>query len=211
MGQARILLACLHAAPSVRSSRLGARAYCAAGSQPRCLLLRRPRAARLPRLALRREGCRLHAYVLMTNHVRLLLTPQSAEGVPRVPIVAGRRYGQHINRTYGRTALGQPRQVLAGPGRDLSAALPALYRAQSGTRRYGGGRGRISLVELPRQCLGRAEPDPDPSSPVSGPRARAGRALGSLPKPLPYRWRTRRSPICEWRDADLAMVRAGMA
>ena len=53
--------------------------------------------------ALRREGCRLHAYVLMTNHVHLLLTPQDANAVPRVPIAVGRRYVQHINRAYGRT------------------------------------------------------------------------------------------------------------
>jgi putative transposase len=53
--------------------------------------------------ALRREGCRLHAYVLMTNHVHLLLTPPDARSVPRLLIAVGRRYVQHINRTYGRT------------------------------------------------------------------------------------------------------------
>jgi putative transposase len=51
--------------------------------------------------ALRREGCRRHAYVLMTNH--LLLTPQDAKAVPRVLIAVGRRYVQYINRTCGRT------------------------------------------------------------------------------------------------------------
>jgi len=53
--------------------------------------------------ALRREGCLLHAYVLMTNHVHLLLTPPDARSVPRVLIAVGRRYVQHVNRTYGRT------------------------------------------------------------------------------------------------------------
>ncbi len=53
--------------------------------------------------ALRREECRLHAYVLMTNHVHLLLTPADARAVPRVLIAVGRRYVQHVNRTYGRT------------------------------------------------------------------------------------------------------------
>ena len=53
--------------------------------------------------ALTRERCRLHAYVLMTNHVHLLLTPDEAERVPQVLISVGRRYVQYINATYGRT------------------------------------------------------------------------------------------------------------
>jgi putative transposase len=28
----------------------------------------------------RREGCAVHAYVLMTNHVHLLLTPGNGDG-----------------------------------------------------------------------------------------------------------------------------------
>jgi len=32
--------------------------------------------------ALKKESCTLHAYVLMTNHVHLLLTPECAESVP---------------------------------------------------------------------------------------------------------------------------------
>ena len=55
------------------------------------------------REALAREGCRLHAYVLMTNHVHLLLTPEHAERVPQVLISVGRRYVQPINHSYGRT------------------------------------------------------------------------------------------------------------
>jgi putative transposase len=35
------------------------------------------------REALERERCRLHAYVLMTNHVHLVLTPDQAERAPR--------------------------------------------------------------------------------------------------------------------------------
>ncbi len=47
--------------------------------------------------------CALHAYVLMTNHVHLLLTPKQAEAVPRLLISLGRRYVQYVNRTYRRT------------------------------------------------------------------------------------------------------------
>ena len=53
--------------------------------------------------ALQRERCKLHAYVLMTNHVHLLMAPEQADAVSRVMISVGRRYVQRINRTYGRT------------------------------------------------------------------------------------------------------------
>jgi putative transposase len=53
--------------------------------------------------ALQREQCRLHAYVLMTNHVHLLLTPEHAASVPRLIISVGRRYVQYINHSYGRS------------------------------------------------------------------------------------------------------------
>lgn len=47
--------------------------------------------------------CDLHAYVLMTNHVHLLLTPKKARRIPELFISIGRRYVQYINRTYRRT------------------------------------------------------------------------------------------------------------
>jgi putative transposase len=54
------------------------------------------------REALKREHCRLHAYVLMTNHVHRLLTPEQAARVPKVLIAVGRRYVHYINHAYGR-------------------------------------------------------------------------------------------------------------
>lgn len=53
--------------------------------------------------ALVREDCALHAYVLMTNQVHLLVTPASAESIPRVIIAVGRRYVQYVNHSYRRT------------------------------------------------------------------------------------------------------------
>jgi putative transposase len=53
--------------------------------------------------ALGEAQCTLHAYVLMTNHVHLLLTPRKAEAVARLIMSLGRRYVQYINRTHGRT------------------------------------------------------------------------------------------------------------
>ena len=53
--------------------------------------------------ALKETGCALHAYVLMTNHVHLLLTPPSGEAVSRFNMALGRRSVQYINKTYRRT------------------------------------------------------------------------------------------------------------
>ena len=48
-------------------------------------------------------GCEIHAYVLMTNHVHLLLTPRKANGASQLMQSLGRRYVQYINRTYKRS------------------------------------------------------------------------------------------------------------
>lgn len=53
--------------------------------------------------ALKKTGCALHAYVLMTNHVHLLLSPPTGEAVSQLMISLGRRYVQYINRSYRRT------------------------------------------------------------------------------------------------------------
>jgi putative transposase len=43
-----------------------------------------------------KSGCRVHAYVLMTNHVHLLMTPEAAEQVSRTLQALGRRYVRSI-------------------------------------------------------------------------------------------------------------------
>jgi putative transposase len=48
-------------------------------------------------------GCALHGYVLMTNHVQLLVTPRAADSVPRTLQSLGRRYVRHVNTVYRRT------------------------------------------------------------------------------------------------------------
>jgi putative transposase len=51
--------------------------------------------------SLKKYKCQLHAYVLMTNHIHLLLTPQSAQNVSLVMQYLGRHYVPYINKTYG--------------------------------------------------------------------------------------------------------------
>jgi putative transposase len=53
--------------------------------------------------ALQQYGCKLHAYVLMTNHVHLLLTPDSESSISMVLQSLGRRYVRYINSVYSRT------------------------------------------------------------------------------------------------------------
>jgi len=45
----------------------------------------------------------IHAYVFMTNHVHLLMTPQTQTGISKVMQSLGRRYVQYFNYTYKRT------------------------------------------------------------------------------------------------------------
>jgi len=53
--------------------------------------------------ALERHHSQLHAWVLMTNHVHLLITPEQRYGISRVMQDTGRKYVQYINRTYRRS------------------------------------------------------------------------------------------------------------
>lgn len=53
--------------------------------------------------ACRRYRVAVHAYVLMTNHVHLLMTPEDSEGISRVMQSVGRRYVQYINFEYQRS------------------------------------------------------------------------------------------------------------
>jgi len=49
------------------------------------------------------HGCRVHAYGFMTNHVHLLMTASTADGVSRVMQTVGRRYVRCFNDLYHRT------------------------------------------------------------------------------------------------------------
>jgi putative transposase len=51
----------------------------------------------------RYAGCAVHAYVLMTNHVHLLLTSSTAGGPGALMKGLGQRVVQYVNRTYRRS------------------------------------------------------------------------------------------------------------
>lgn len=55
------------------------------------------------REASRRNQCAVHAYVLMSNHVHLLVTPAASGGVALMMQDVGRRYVRIFNMIHGRT------------------------------------------------------------------------------------------------------------
>ena len=46
--------------------------------------------------------CAIHAYVLMTNHIHLLLTPDADDSISRLFHECGRQYVGYISQTYRR-------------------------------------------------------------------------------------------------------------
>jgi putative transposase len=94
-------------------------------------------------------ACRLHAYVLMTNHVHLMLTPAEAGAVSRLMQSLGARYVGYVNASRERTgtlwegrfkscpvdgamyALACLRYIELNPVRAGMVASPAEYRWSS--------------------------------------------------------------------------------
>ena len=48
-------------------------------------------------------GCQVHAYVLMTNHVHLLMTPTSKQSISKTMQFLGRNYVTYVNKTYAKS------------------------------------------------------------------------------------------------------------
>lgn len=71
----------------------------------------------------------IHAYVLMDNHVHLLLTPSTGEGMGRMMQSLGRRYVAWFNRKYGRIGTlweGRYRAGVLEPSAYLLAAMRSI-------------------------------------------------------------------------------------
>jgi putative transposase len=62
------------------------------------------------RQAADKHGCAVHAYVLMRNHVHLLITPSHGNGLAKLMQSIGRRYVRYVNDRHGRSGtLWEPR------------------------------------------------------------------------------------------------------
>ena len=53
--------------------------------------------------AVLKHDCELHAFVLMTNHAHLLITPHQENALGKVIQMLGRYYVQYFNSTYRRS------------------------------------------------------------------------------------------------------------
>jgi putative transposase len=97
----------------------------------------------------------IHAYVLMTKRVHLLVTPARAQDIGEMLQSIGRRYVQYVNHACGRT--GTLWEGAQGK-RDRCGCLPALvlrvHRAESGAGGHGDFTSRLRVVQLPRQWGG---------------------------------------------------------
>ncbi len=74
----------------------------------------------------RAQGVDLHAYVLMSNHLHLLLTPQRDQALPKMMQAVGRSYVQVFNKLHGRTGTlweGRYRSTLIQTDRYLLACM----------------------------------------------------------------------------------------
>jgi putative transposase len=96
-----------------------------------------------------KSGCRIHAYVLMINHVHLLLSSDRADAVGTLMKSLGQRYVQYVNRVYRRSGtlwegrfrscpvqeedylLGCQRYIELNPVRANMVGHPADYRWSS--------------------------------------------------------------------------------
>ncbi|MDD5297301.1 MAG: transposase [Rhodocyclaceae bacterium] len=137
------------------------------------------------------QGLAIHAYVLMTNHVHLLVTPESESSVSKTMQSVGRRYVQHFNHCYGRTGTlweGRYKSTLIdsefylltcmcyiemNPVRAAMVERPEDYPWSSYRRNALGEPDALVLPHPLYQGLGRAE----------GKRQEAYRALFHLPIP----------------------------
>jgi len=121
------------------------------------------------------QGCAVHAYVLMTNHVHLLVTPARAESLPRMMQSLGRRYVRAINARRRRTGtlwegryraapidgeaylLRCARYIELNPVRARMVARPRAYRWSSYRRNALGAADPLVTPHPLYQALGRSE------------------------------------------------------
>lgn len=97
------------------------------------------------REAARLHGVALHAYAVTAAELRLLATPETAEGISRMMQALGRRHAAAFNRRHGRSGAlwdGRFRSALIESG---PAALLALRQVESAMAAEGEGLERSSL------------------------------------------------------------------
>ena len=139
-----------------------------------------------------RAECRIHAYVLMSNHVHLVVSPTNAQGPAMLMKSVGERYVQYVNRRHSRTGTlweGRYRSCLVqserylmicqryvelNPVRACLVNEPSAYRWSSYRHNA---HGRESKIVAPHELYSRM--GLDPASRQSAYRALFDEVLGS--------------------------------
>lgn len=147
---------------------------------------------KLLRAASIRAECRVHAYVLMSNHVHLLVSPSDEHGPAMMMKALGERYVQYVNRRYSRTGtlwegryhsclvqcerylMACQRYVELNPVRASLVSKPADYPWSS---YHHNAQGRQSKLVTPHELYSRL--GSDPASRQSAYRALFDEILGS--------------------------------
>ncbi|HEX4986154.1 MAG TPA: transposase [Burkholderiales bacterium] len=124
-----------------------------------------------------RFGCAVHAYVLMTNHVHLLLTPERPDSAALLMKNLGQRYVQYVNRIYRRSGtlwegrfrscltqsedyvLACYRYIELNPVRAAMVRQPRDYRWSSYAANAEGRRDKLIVPHAQYLRLGRTDTD----------------------------------------------------
>jgi putative transposase len=139
----------------------------------------------------KKAGVAIHAYVLMSNHLHLLATPETEDGIPQLMQAVGRRYVRYFNDRHGRTGTlweGRYRSTLIQAERYLLACM--VY------------------IDLNPVRAGMAAEPPD--YPWSSHAHYIGRRIDRLVTPHPLWWELGNTPFAR----DLAyseLVHAGIS
>jgi putative transposase len=102
--------------------------------------------------ACHRYRVQVYAYVLMTNHVHLLMTPSRQDSISLVMQSQGRRYVQYVNQRYRRTGTlweGRHKASLIDGEEYL---LTCMRYIEMNPVRAGTPPCQLPMVKLPPQC-----------------------------------------------------------
>ncbi len=107
-----------------------------------------------------RYRCAIHAYVLMTNHVHLLLTPEKEDAIGRLVQYLGRHYVLYINHRYGRSGTLWEGRYKASLVQEEDYLFASYRYIELNPVRAGmvEGPGRYRWSSYHRNALGRADP-----------------------------------------------------
>ena len=145
--------------------------------------------------ALRDSGVALHGYVLMDNHVHLLATPASAEGLGKVMQRLGRRYVPAFNARHGGSGSPWEGRFRAAPIDAEQYLLVCLRHLEMNPVRHG-------LVVVPEDYR------------WSSAAHHAGRRRDPLISEHPMFWRLGNTPFereATWRALNQLPLDAGQA